>query len=226
MFRIALDGINNALFHLDDDGNAIDAVTIFAQEQQVTRSQSVVLIHRPIKTCPLPFQSHRLGACIGGSLHPCIMQAEGGKHRRPIAVGVAVPLSVAGDAPSDTQRIHLKVPFAFGLTQLGFGDLHHHLCGGGLPLHLRQTHLPVLFGLQIGGDVAVTTLHMNVLLQRTDGDFITRLDMDVFLCLFQRTEEPLSTCLRMNVLVVTAEGLARQRDAGQFQAPKHTKDHQ
>ena len=112
--------------------------------------------------------AHGFGAGVDREvIQICVVQTERDKHGRPIAVGVAVPLTVAGDAPADAGLIYLEVAAAFAVAQLGKGDFNDSLSRGHGFVRFRQVPFPICAGFQIGGQVAVAAYVMDMFFQRT-----------------------------------------------------------
>ena len=69
------------------------------------------------------------------------MQAEQNEHGRPVTIGIAVPLSVTGNAvPGFSVAGHDIVALTLAAAQLGLGDLHQVICP--VIRKIRQVCLP------------------------------------------------------------------------------------
>ena len=90
-----------------------------------------------IQVGSFPFQSHSLRTCVEGHIFcACIVEAERNKHCRPIAVGIAVPLAVAGYAATHAICINLEIQSTFGITKLRPGYQNCVLPGGRATDHI------------------------------------------------------------------------------------------
>ena len=125
------------------------------------------MIRRPgIQLGAFPFQPHGFRSRVQRDIpDPGIIQTERHKHRRPVAVGIAVPLAIAGNAPPHAVLIHLEVFLAFRHAQLGACHRQDILCIAGASDQFRQGVFPHIGSLQIGRQVTVAAGRMDMLLQ-------------------------------------------------------------
>ena len=111
-----------------------------------------------------------------------IVQAEHGEHTRPIAVRVAVPLSVSGDADFCLAVVGQNVvALTLAATQLGLGD--HHNVIRPIAGACRQVSLPNLRRLQIRRGVCIAGNCVDMLLHAAQPrDRIARVRVGMYPC--------------------------------------------
>ena len=130
-------------------------VLVFIQEQQIAGDRRMFR-SGGIQVSGFPFQTHGFHARVLGNIrYAGILQAEGCKHCRPVAIGIAVPLTVAGDAAADAHFIHLEITGAFPYIQLRFGNHYDIIPEEGTADQFLKGFLPVSAGFQIRGNITV-----------------------------------------------------------------------
>ena len=118
--NIALDQGQDAIFQGHHNGGGLSrSVAVFVQEGHITGDRRIAF-NAAIQFPVFPALAHNVRAGIDQLLGEAgISQAEGREHIGPVAVRVAVPLTVAGDAAfGHTVFVQSKVAFAFRVTQL------------------------------------------------------------------------------------------------------------
>ena len=114
----------------------------------------------------LLFQVNDPGLAAGAQRHIFhfgIMDAEGGEHGAPVAIGGAVPLAIACVAPAGFSIIqHDIVLGAFAISKLCLGDGNHVFGPVAAEGYVMKCTLPVPFAFYIGRKIGITDQSMNV----------------------------------------------------------------
>ena len=131
------------------------AVAIPIKEHQIARLRDITA-RLTIKIHGGELVDPRAHARLKGNevpVHTCVMQAEGHEHGAPVAVGVSVPVAVAGITVAPPLR-HDKVPDALGVAKLRLGDCQHVIGPFACEIDSREGALPVCRVFHIGRGIA------------------------------------------------------------------------
>ena len=132
----------------------------------------------------------------GDALHFRVVQAEGDEHGAPVAVGIAIPGTVAGISLGLILTRHHIVADAFLIAKLALCQRQNVLRPQAGQFHIGKTPFPGSCGFHIRMGVGITDQGVFVFLQGTCkgrfiGGFITGFLMDMRLSLFQITDQDL-----------------------------------
>ena len=198
IFHIALDHGQHTVFKGKEDRRGVHrSIAVFIQEDNVAGSRQIAL-QTAVASLLLPPKSHHLSAGVQQFIgEACISQTEGGEHVRPIAVGIAVPLAVTGNAVfAFTVFCKGIILFTLLRAQLGAGDedqIFRHIAR-----QLRQGRQPDLCGLHIHRGVRIACDLVDVFfLAAGIHRLVARLGVGIHrLCFRQRRKSGQLRCFR------------------------------
>ena len=191
LIQVALNGEQYVFLQLGNDGNGIGtAVFVLIQEDQIA-GDGTCFRNGFVQFGFFPLGTHGFRAGVQGNIQDTgVVQTEGDEHGGPVAVGVAVPLAVTGDAPADAGIIHLEIEAAFCVVKLRLGYHNDIFCGDGTAYHTGQGHFPVICGFQVCVDITVAVFCVDMFRQGTGfRNAVAFLTMTVALSFFQSAEE-------------------------------------